>query len=65
MKQKQVRRLMKAKKKMQRMASGLLSGEETVNNLEYLLKTYEKCVKPVEKYMEKSVKSDENDQKNV
>lgn len=40
MKQKQARRLMKAAKKMRRIQSGELTGDQVVNNFEYMLNTY-------------------------
>lgn len=41
MKQKQLRRLAKAARKMRRIQEGNLSNDEIINNFAYMLKTYQ------------------------
>lgn len=53
MKQKQLRRLAKAAKKMNRIQTGNLTNDQVVNNFAYMLKTYQMLHKE-EKVDEKS-----------
>lgn len=64
MKQKQIRRLMKAKKKLDRLTNESLSDREIMDTFAYMLKTYESCNGAVKSAMGTSEKKvEESDKK--